>query len=77
LIEGGAVKRSFIDLIAFLGGLGMFIIPIITGLLNTEETFVVWMKLYSGQYWYTYIFGVIFIVVSFILPIIRGKIYKN
>ena len=67
----------FIDLIAFLGGLGMFIIPVISALVNTEESFAVWLKLYSGQYWYTYILGVVFIVVSFVLPIIRGKIYKN
>lgn len=76
-MEGGLVKRSFIDLIAFLGGIGVFVIPVITGLLNTEETFAVWIKLYSGQYWYTYIIGVVFIAISFILPIIRGKIYKS
>ena len=55
----------------------MFIIPVISALVNTEESFAVWLKLYSGQYWYTYILGVVFIVVSFVLPIIRGKIYKN
>lgn len=71
------MKRSIVDLIAFLGGIAMFIIPVISALLNNEETFLNWIKLYSGQYWYTYILGVVFIVISFVLPIIRGKLNKK
>ena len=71
------MKRSIVDLIAFLGGIAMFSIPVISALLNNEETFLNWIKLYSGQYWYTYILGVVFIVISFVLPIIRGKLNKK
>lgn len=71
------MKRSIVDLIAFLGGIAMFVIPVISALLNNEETFLNWIKLYSGQYWYTYILGVVFIVISFVLPIIRGKLNKK
>ena len=71
------MKRSIVDLIAFLGGIAMFVIPVISALLNNEETFLNWIKLYSGQYWYTYRLGVVFIVISFVLPIIRGKLNKK
>ena len=65
------VKFMKINKILFILGIIPFIIPILLSIytisVQTNFNFFEYLFLYSFLYWYTYILGLIFIILSFII----------